>query len=125
MNSCQLIGRVGKDAELRNVGDAQVLTFSLATSERWTASNGEKKERTSWHAVEYWGNGAKVLQEFITKGRELAVDGSIRYEEWEKEGQKHSRTKIRAHRLHLIGGKPKSQEERSDREAGSDDEVPF
>lgn len=123
MNAVALVGRVGKDAELKNVGDGTVLKFSLATSERWNDSAGQTQERTTWHEIEYWGKGAKALAPHITKGRELGVNGSIRVDEWEdSDGKKRSKAKIKAERLHLIGGKPKAKDERADDDS---DEAPF
>lgn len=124
MNSVHLIGRVGRDAEVRHTPDGgTVISFSLATSERWTDSKGEKKERTTWHQVEYWNDKAKAIAEYITKGRELAVEGSIRIDEWEKDGEKKSKAKIRARRMHFIGGKP--QADGAAPQGGNDDDVPF
>lgn len=124
LNKVILIGNLGKDPEMRYTqsGDP-IASFSLATSERWT-KDGEKQERTDWHRVEVFGKQAKVVGDFLVKGRSVCVEGSIRYDEWtDKEGNKRNMTKIRASNIVLLGKGEGRREEPSEEGGGSG--VPF
>ena len=111
VNRVILIGNLGRDPEMRYTqGGEPIANFSLATSEKWTGKNGEKQERTEWHRVEVFGKAAQVAREYLTKGRQVYVEGSIRYDEWtDKDGNKRNMTKIRVSgpgsRLVLLGGR--------------------
>jgi len=116
-NRVVLLGNVGKDPEVRYTqgGDA-VVSVSLATSEKWKAKDGQKQERTEWHRLEAWGKTAEVVRDYVKKGDPLLVEGSIRYEEWEKDGQKRFTTKIRVSTVQLLG----SRRDGTDRNGGED-----
>ena len=111
VNKVILIGNLGKDPEVRYMqsGDP-VANFSLATSEQWTDKSGQKQERTEWHRVEVFGKTAQVVRDYCSKGKQVYIEGSIRYDEWtDKEGNKQKMTKIRVSgpnsRLVLLGGR--------------------
>lgn len=111
VNKVILIGNLGKDPEVRYMqsGDP-VANFSLATSEQWTDRSGQKQERTEWHRVEVFGKTAQVVRDYCSKGKQVYVEGSIRYDEWtDKDGNKRYMTKIRISgpnsRLVLLGGR--------------------
>lgn len=111
VNKVMLIGNLGKDPEVRYMqsGDP-VANFSLATSEQWTDKSGQKQERTEWHRVEVFGKTAQVVRDYCSKGKQVYIEGSIRYDEWtDKEGNKQKMTKIRVSgpnsRLVLLGGR--------------------
>jgi single-strand DNA-binding protein len=123
LNKATLIGHLGKDPESRFTpsGD-QVVTFSLATSEKWTDKAGEKQERTSWHRVEVWGKQSKFCGDVFVKGSLVYVEGKIQYDEWEKDGVKRTSTKIRADRAIILGGgRPRGEQVHPSREPGQDD----
>src|SRR3990172_8245638 len=109
LNKVILIGNLGRDPEIRYTqGGEPIANFSLATSERWTDKGGQKQERTEWHRVEVFGKQAQIARDYLTKGRSVCVEGSIRYEEWtDKDGNKRNTTKIRisgfGSRLVLLG----------------------
>lgn len=109
MNRVILIGNIGKDAETRTVGDFTVISFTLATTERYKDRNGEQQENTEWHQIEYWRKDGK-LAEYLKKGTKVGVEGSIRTESWEKDGQKRFTTKIRANGVEFLGGGSKEQQ---------------
>jgi single-strand DNA-binding protein len=97
VNKVILIGNLGKDPEMRytQAGDP-IANFSLATNEVWTDKSGQKQERTEWHRVEVFGKPAQVVRDYLTKGRQVYLEGSIRYDEWtDKDGNKRNTTKIR------------------------------
>lgn len=93
LNVATLIGNVGKDPEIREVGDGKVANFSLATSESWT-KDGEKKERTTWHNIVIWGKLAEVVEKYVTKGSKLYIQGAIETRKYEKDGQDRYVTEI-------------------------------
>ena len=111
VNRVILIGNLGRDPEMRYTqGGEPIANFSLATNETWTDRSGKKQERTEWHRVEVFGKAAQVAGEFLTKGRQVYVEGSIRYDEWtDKDGNKRNTTKIHIggpnSRLVLLGGR--------------------
>jgi single-strand DNA-binding protein len=108
LNEVRLIGNLGGDPEVKTLnGDKTVATFRIATNETWKDSSGQKQERTEWHNVEVWGNQAKTAGQYLTKGRSVLVLGSLRTDSWEKDGQKHSKTKIVASRVVFLGSPDK------------------
>jgi single-strand DNA-binding protein len=111
VNKVILIGNLGRDPEIRYTQAGEpIANFSLATSERWTDKSGQKQERTEWHRVEVFGKQAQVVRDYLTKGRSVYLEGSIRYDEWtDKDGNKRNTTKIRVSgpnsRVVLLGGR--------------------
>jgi single-strand DNA-binding protein len=111
VNKVILIGNLGRDPEIRYTqsGDP-IANFSIATNEAWTDKSGQKQERTEWHRVEVFGRTAQVARDYLTKGRSVYIEGTIRYDEWtDKDGNKRNTTKIRVSgpnsRLVLLGGR--------------------
>ncbi len=111
LNKVILIGNLGKDPEIRYTQQGEpIANFSLATSERWTDKSGQKQEKTEWHRVEVFGKTAQIVRDYLTKGRQVYLEGQIRYEEWtDKDGNKRNTTRIRVSgpgsRLVLLGGR--------------------
>ena len=111
VNRVILIGNLGKDPEIRYTQAGEpIANFSLATNEAWTDKSGQKQERTEWHRVEIFGKAAQVARDYLSKGRQVYIEGSIRYDEWtDKDGNKRNMTKIRVSgpgsRLVLLGGR--------------------
>jgi len=111
VNKVILIGNLGKDPEIRYTqGGEPIANFSLATSENWTDKSGQKQERTEWHRVEVFGKTAQVVRDYCQKGKQVYLEGSIRYDEWtDKDGNKKYMTKIRisgpGSRLVLLGSR--------------------
>lgn len=93
-NMVVLIGNLGKDAEVRSVGQTKVATFSVATTEKWKGRDGEQKEATEWHLVEVWGPAADFAAR-LTKGSPVFVQGAIKTEKWEKDGVPRTTVKIK------------------------------
>src|SRR5512136_1475637 len=110
VNKVILIGNVGRDPEIRYTQSGEpIANFSLATTETWTDKSGSKQERTEWHRVEVFGRSAQVARDYLAKGRQVYLEGSVRYDEWtDKDGNKRNTTKIRLSgpnsRLVLLGG---------------------
>ena len=98
LNKVMLIGRLGKDPEVRYTKDGTaVANLTLATSEQWKDKSGEKQERTEWHKIVLWGRQAEIAQQYLQKGRMLYVEGRIETRKWQDQnGQDRYTTEIRA-----------------------------
>ena len=103
-NKVQLIGNLGKDPEIRDLdGGRKVAKFSLATSESYRNDDGEKITDTSWHNVVAWNGLATIAERYLSKGREVAVEGRIAYRNYEdKDGVKKYFTEIILNQIHLL-----------------------
>ncbi len=105
LNKVILIGNLGKDPELRYT-QAQMpfAKFSLATTESFTTQAGEKRDKTEWHNITIWGKQAEIAQKYLTKGRQVYIEGSIEYREYEDQnGQKRHTTDIKCTRFLMLG----------------------
>ena len=106
VNKAILIGNLGRDPEVRHTaGGIPVANFTMATTDRWNdAVSGEKKERTEWHRIVVWGKQAEIAGEYLRKGRQVYVEGSLQTREWtDREGNKRQTTEIRAQRFQMLG----------------------
>ena len=110
LNRATLIGRVGKEPEIRNFQDTKKASFSLATSENWKDKEGNKKESTEWHLIVAWSNLAKIIENHVKKGDLIMIEGKITTRTWDdKEGQKHYSTEIVANNLLMLGSKKETE----------------
>lgn len=106
VNKVILLGSVGKDPEVRMVGEAKVATFSVATNEKYKDSKtGERKENTEWHNIVCWRNTAELAEKYIKKGTQLFIEGKLRTRSWDKDGEKRYVTEIVADSIQLLGKK--------------------
>lgn len=124
MNKVILIGRVGKDPELgQTTGGTAVAKINLATSEKY-----KDKELTEWHTVRCWRSTAEYAANYCKKGTLISVEGKLRTETWEKDGQKRSQTIVEADNLGILArageGKPGPQSKGEDYEPRAND-LPF
>jgi single-strand DNA-binding protein len=115
LNEVALIGNLGKDPEVRYLpsGDA-VASFSLATTEKWRDKSGNQKEETQWHQVEAFGKLAEIVRDYCTKGKQVFVRGTLKYDQWtDKDGVKKERAKVKlsgpSAKLVLLGGGSRSE----------------
>jgi len=106
VNKVILVGNLGRDAEMRfTPGGAAVATLNLATTEVWNDKGGQKQEKTEWHRVVLWGKTAESLNEYLTKGKQIYVEGRLQTRKWQdKDGQDKYTTEIRGDRIVLLGG---------------------
>ena len=112
LNKVMLIGRVGQDPQVRQVGDNKVASFTLATSEKYRDRNGEVKEQTEWHNIVIWGKMAETAEKYVTKGLQLYVEGKIKTEKYAaKDGTEKFITRIMANSIQLLGGKKENAEQ--------------
>jgi len=107
VNKVILIGNLGANPELRYTqGQQAVANLRLATTERWTDKSGQKQEATEWHRVVVWGRQAEIAGQYLTKGRQIYVEGSIRTRQWQdQQGQKRYSTEIVARNIQMLGGR--------------------
>jgi single stranded DNA-binding protein len=78
---------------------------NLATTEVWNDRNNQRQEKTEWHRVVLWGKPAESLQEYLTKGKQIYVEGRLQTRQWDdKDGNKRYTTEIKADRVTLLGG---------------------
>jgi single-strand DNA-binding protein len=144
VNKVILVGNLGRDAELRYTpGGAAVSTLNLATTEVFKDREGQKKEDTQWHRVILWGKTAETLQDYLTKGKQIYVEGKLQTRKWkDKDGNDKYTTEVRGDRVVLLsgggggrgegshesrahGGDPTSQAEPGGSVELSDDDIPF
>lgn len=125
-----LIGNVGKDPVIRHTKSGEpVASFGLATSEKWTNKAGGTEEKVSWHNVEVFGKLAVIVRDYVTKGKQLYVEGTIDYQHWQLQGQEKSATKIKVTgfggKLILLGSKSEAVAQADGDPGESSEEVPF
>lgn len=106
-NQVSLLGNLGADPELRYTGKGTpVANFRVATNENYTDAEGVRHERTEWHRVVVWGKLAESCGKYLEKGRQVALQGSLRTRAWDdKEGQKRYTTEIVANNVTFLGGR--------------------
>jgi single-strand DNA-binding protein len=124
VNKVLLLGNLGRDPEVKYTpGGKAVANFSIATSDRWTDKEGRKQERTEWHRIVAWDKLAELCGEYLTKGRQVYVEGKLQTREWaDKDGNKRTTTEIQAREITFLGG---GKGGGSDTEPGpSDDDNP-
>ena len=106
VNKVILVGNLGRDAELRYTpGGSPVATINLATTEIWNDKAGQRQEKTEWHRDVLWGKTSESLNEYLTKGKQIYVEGRLQTRQWDdKDGNKRYTTEIKADRITLLGG---------------------
>jgi len=106
VNKVILVGNLGRDIELRYTpGGAAVATLNLATTEVWNDRSNQRQEKTEWHRVIVWGKQAESLREYLTKGKQIYVEGRLQTRQWDdKAGNKRYTTEIKTNRVTLLGG---------------------
>ncbi len=110
VNKVILVGRLGKDPEVRNLDNgAVVANFSIATSESYKdRTTGEKKEITEWHNIVLWRGLAEIAQKFLHKGDMVYIEGKLRTRSWEKEGVTRYTTEVVADNMTMLSPKGSS-----------------
>ena len=107
VNKVILVGNLGRDAELRYTpGGAAVATLNMATTETWNDKSGQRQEKTEWHRVVFWGKVAESLTEYLTKGKQVYVEGRLQTRSYDdKDGKKVWSTEVVADDVILLGGR--------------------
>ncbi len=138
LNKAILIGNLGKDPEVRYTpSGVGVANFNIATSETWTNKDGEKETRTEWHRIVAFGKLAEICGEYLSKGRQVYIEGRIQTRDWEdKDGIKRYTTEIVANQMLMLGARDAADASRSPAAPASDfpgapgpgpedDDIPF
>jgi len=138
VNKVILIGNLGRDPETRYTKDGKaVANFTLATSESWKDQQGERQERTEWHRIVAFGKLAEIANQYLTKGKQVYLEGRLQTNAWEdKDGNKRSTTEIRMDQMIMLGGRgtdgpsqdavaPPPSEDYGQPFKATDEDVPF
>jgi single-strand DNA-binding protein len=141
LNKVMLLGRVGKDPEIKTIngqgGESKLASFSLATSETWKDKSGEKREQTEWHNIVSFQEGVvKVVEQYVKKGSMLFIEGSMKTRKYQDQsGNDRYTTEVvvgYGGTLKMIGGLNRGNEENRlenetsvKSENSIDDEIPF
>ncbi len=106
VNKVIIVGHLGGDPEVKTVGQgATVARFNVATSESWTGKDGQKKDNTEWHRIVVWNKLAEICSKFLSKGRQVYVEGRLQTRQWDDQnGQKRYTTEIIANTVQFLGG---------------------
>ena len=134
VNKCILLGRVGKDPEIKQFDGGNKASFSIATTERgYTTKAGVKiEETTTWHNIVCWKGLATIVERFVKNGDLIYIEGKITNRSWESDGQKKYMTEIVVDNIELLGNKaepkahePSKEQSRPFIEADNPDNLPF
>jgi single-strand DNA-binding protein len=104
-NKVQLIGHVGQEPEIKTFdGGKKVANITIATNESYTNNKGEKIQNTEWHRITAWGKVADIIEKYVIKGKEIAIEGKLTHRSYDdKDGSKRYITEIVASELLLLG----------------------
>jgi single-strand DNA-binding protein len=113
LNKCMIIGNLGADPEMRYTANGNaVTTFRVATSRSYNSAEGERREETEWFSVVTWNRLAETCAQYLTKGRQVYVDGRMQTRSWEgQDGQKRYRTELIAETVKFLGNRNDSPAE--------------
>lgn len=143
VNKVILVGNLGANPEMRFTQSGQaVANLRIATSERWTDKSGQKQESTEWHRVVAFGKLAEICGQYLTKGRQIYVEGRLQTRQWQdQQGQKRFSTEIVMTNMQMLGNRagaggadrpedmgatvPPGDDFATDAGSGPDDDIPF
>lgn len=107
LNKVLLIGNLGRDPEVRSTpGGQPVASFTLATTRKWRDRDGNRQEQTEWHNVVCWGKQAEIAGQYLTKGKQVYVEGRLQTRSWDDKntGEKRYRTEVICDNFQMLGG---------------------
>jgi single-strand DNA-binding protein len=135
VNKAIIVGNLGRDPEVRFTPSGKaVARFSVATSDRWTDPQGQRQERTEWHNIVVWGKQAETCGQYLSKGRQVYVEGRITNRSYDdKDGNKKYITEIIARDVRFLGGGGRDADsgfsappgEEGPPSSPGDDDIPF
>ena len=108
INKVILVGNLGNDPEVRaTTTGSRVARISIATSESWTdKSSGQKQEKTEWHRVVFFSRLAEIVEQYLTKGSQVYIEGRLRTNKWQDQnGQDRYTTEVIADQMQMLGGR--------------------
>ena len=106
VNKVILIGNLGRDPEVRSTPSGQpVASFTLATSRRWKDKSGQRQEQTEWHNIVCWGRQAEIAGQYLTKGKQVYVEGRLQTRSWDdrQTGEKRYKTEVICDNFQMLG----------------------
>ena len=120
VNRITVVGNLGRDPEVHQTQQGRtVVTFPLATHERWVDADGASHQQTQWHNVVVWGRQAEACGMYLHKGRQVYVEGALRSRQYDTaNGEPRSIVEIIARQVQFLGGKPESHVNASEAENG-------
>lgn len=126
LNKVMIIGRLGRDPEMRYTPSGRpVTTFSLASSRQWTTSEGERRIETEWFNVVAWGNLAEICKQYLSKGQMAYVEGRLQTRHWDdNEGVKHTSVEIVASEMIMLSER-RDTDDPTGVDVPDDEEFPF
>jgi len=131
VNKVILVGRLGKDPEVKKMTNGESVTnVTLATSENWKDKTGIKQEKTEWHNLVFYRRLAEIAGQYLKKGSQIYVEGKIQTRKWQdKEGQDRCMTEVVVNEMQMLGGKPGSPSAQATPQPAShkddDSDIPF
>ncbi|HLE52623.1 MAG: single-stranded DNA-binding protein [Chloroflexi bacterium RBG_19FT_COMBO_50_10] len=127
LNKVMIIGRLGRDPEMRYTPSGKpVTTYSVATSRSWNSSDGERHTETEWFNVVAWGSLAEICKQHLIKGQQVYIEGRLQTRYWEDGDRvKHSATEIVASEMIMLGDRRDLNQSHEEDEAETEDEFPF
>jgi len=129
LNRVSLIGHLGQDPELRYLPTSRqpVTGFSIATDESFTGKDGNRQERVEWHNIVVFGKLAETCAKYLSRGRQVYVEGRLKTREFESKdgGGKRQRAEIVAQRVQFLGPRPEAPAGGEAEEPAASEEVPF
>jgi single-strand DNA-binding protein len=108
VNKVILIGNLGRDPEVRSTPSGQpVASFTLATSRRWKDKSGQRQEQTEWHQIVVWGKQAEIAGQYLTKGKQIYLEGRLQTRSWDdrQSGEKRYRTEVVCDNFQMLGSR--------------------
>ena len=126
LNKVMIIGRLGRDPEMRYTPSGRpVTTFTVATSRTWNTSDGERRVETEWFNIVAWGNLAEICKQYLNKGQQVYVEGRLQSRNWDDaEGNKHTSVEIVANEMIMLSER-READTSADTEPADEDEFPF
>lgn len=105
LNSVSIMGHLGRDPESKQVGNATLCTFSIALTDKYKDKNGEWVEKTNWVNVQAWNKSGETIMQYVRKGDPIFIEGSLKVDSYEKNGEKRTATSVTCKNFILLGGK--------------------
>ncbi len=127
LNKVMIIGRLGRDPEMRYTPSGRpVTTFSIATSRAWNTADGGRRTETEWFNVVAWSNLAEICKQYLMKDRLVYIEGRLQTRHWEDpEGNKHSAVEIVANEMIMLDERREGNQTGENLEDGGEEEYPF
>lgn len=108
INKVILVGNLGRDPEVRSTPAGQpVANFTLATNRKWKDKNGQRQEQTEWHQIVCFGRQAEIAGQYLTKGKQIYVEGRLQTRSWDDKqtGEKRYRTEVICENFQMLSGR--------------------